>query len=424
MPPRLVLVRQHPTPVITTRTPGAEGIRYGFEGGRVGEGRRHVPPLHDRDGGRPHVGRRPASATGRAATASRGRGSRPSASRAASSRGRTRARRSGRRFPCGTRPRAAGTSSTSAYRSMPTDGTRFLLNHAGEIWRAVSRTTGPGGHRRPVRGRGRRDEAGPRLAPLGGPAGHRLVLPVAGGGRWRAFYGSARTETKPIGHWLVGPAEAAVARRPVAARARGQPGPDRGALHREPDRDRGAGRRVAWPSTTARRRTASAGRGREDGVRWGKGQGLVVQPKAGEWAKEMRTPLGLVPEGGDRFTLFYTGFEQPPDWTRILDDREEQRDLRGRVRGAEAGTLTGATPYRGNTHGGPPRGRYVTTTLCCSCPWLLTRPDRGPSVAVETPVGGDAPRRNRIAGWHPAAAGEPRVSPRGVEPCESPFEPS
>jgi hypothetical protein len=57
----------------------------------------------------------------------------------------------------------------------------------------------------------------------------------------------------------------------------------------------------------------------EDGIRWGKGQGLVLQPKAGEWAKEMRTPLGLVPEGGDRFTLFYTGFEQPPDWSRILD---------------------------------------------------------------------------------------------------------
>jgi hypothetical protein len=26
-----------------------------------------------------------------------------------------------------------------------------------------------------------------------------------------------------------------------------------------------------------------------------------------------------VPEGGNRFTLFYTGFEQAPDWTRILD---------------------------------------------------------------------------------------------------------
>src|SRR5438093_5500067 len=33
--PRLVLVRQHPTPVLTTRSPGADDIRYGFEGGRV-----------------------------------------------------------------------------------------------------------------------------------------------------------------------------------------------------------------------------------------------------------------------------------------------------------------------------------------------------------------------------------------------------
>jgi hypothetical protein len=56
-----------------------------------------------------------------------------------------------------------------------------------------------------------------------------------------------------------------------------------------------------------------------DGVRWGKGQGLVLQPQAGRWAKEMRTPLGLVPEGGNRFTLLYTGFEQAPDWARILD---------------------------------------------------------------------------------------------------------
>jgi len=34
-PLRLVLVAQHPSPVLTTRSPGAEGIRFGFEGGRV-----------------------------------------------------------------------------------------------------------------------------------------------------------------------------------------------------------------------------------------------------------------------------------------------------------------------------------------------------------------------------------------------------
>ena len=29
--PKLVLIEQHPAPVITTRTPGAKGNKYGFE---------------------------------------------------------------------------------------------------------------------------------------------------------------------------------------------------------------------------------------------------------------------------------------------------------------------------------------------------------------------------------------------------------
>jgi hypothetical protein len=57
-----------------------------------------------------------------------------------------------------------------------------------------------------------------------------------------------------------------------------------------------------------------------DGVRWGAGGRLAIQPKPGEWAKDVRTPLGLVPEGDGRFTLLYTGFEQTPDWPRMLDE--------------------------------------------------------------------------------------------------------
>lgn len=33
--PQLKLVKQYPNPVITVRSKGAEGIRWGFEGGRV-----------------------------------------------------------------------------------------------------------------------------------------------------------------------------------------------------------------------------------------------------------------------------------------------------------------------------------------------------------------------------------------------------
>jgi hypothetical protein len=55
-----------------------------------------------------------------------------------------------------------------------------------------------------------------------------------------------------------------------------------------------------------------------DGVTWEPGRALVVQPRAGVWAKDVRTPLGIVDEGDGRITIFYTGFEQQPDWTRML----------------------------------------------------------------------------------------------------------
>ena len=249
--------KQHPTPVITTRSPGAEGIRYGFEGGRVVKvgDTYHLfttemvaDPMwvKTRFG---HWTSRDRLAWTRVATV----------------------RESSGEFE-GKDPRAALWSPLPvwdpgerrwnlfyvAYRSMPTDGTRFLLNHAGEIWRAVSKTGGPEGIRGPFEDVGVVMQARSRLAPLG--RARRAPTPSSRGAwarRWRALYGSARTETKPIAHWLVGPAVALVARRAVAPGGRGQPGADREPLHREPDRDRGAGRGLL-----RRLRQRDAGRGR------------------------------------------------------------------------------------------------------------------------------------------------------------------
>ena len=51
----------------------------------------------------------------------------------------------------------------------------------------------------------------------------------------------------------------------------------------------------------------------------------MVQPTPGSWAKNVRTPLGLVDEGEGKDTVFYTGFEQPPDWTRLLAGKGARR---------------------------------------------------------------------------------------------------
>jgi hypothetical protein len=57
----------------------------------------------------------------------------------------------------------------------------------------------------------------------------------------------------------------------------------------------------------------------KDGVEWSAGQSVVIQPTKGKWAPEVRTPLGLVPEGDGTYTVFYTGFEQAADWAKLLD---------------------------------------------------------------------------------------------------------
>lgn len=315
--PRLVLVRQHETPVITTRTSGAEGIRYGFEGGRaVKVGGTYHLFTTEMTGDPMWVKTRFGYWTS---------GDRLSWRRVAT------VRESSGEFE-GRDPKAAlwsplpvfdpGEKRWSlfyvAYRAMPTDGTRFLLNHAGEIWRAVSKAPGPGGIRGPFEDVGIVLRPGPDSLSWEGLQGTDsfFAWPVAG--VWRAFYGSARTETKPISHWRVGPAEAPRLAGPWRREAQDNPSPIEPHFIENPivTEAPGGGWLVVYDAETP---DGVGWAYSADGVRWGRGQGLVLQPKPGEWAKEIRTPLGLVPEGGDRFTLFYTGFERAPDWSRILD---------------------------------------------------------------------------------------------------------
>ncbi len=314
--PRLVLVRQHPTPVITTRTPGAEGIRYGFEGGRTVKvhGTYHLfttEMVSDPMWVKTRLGHW------------------TSRDRVSWTRVLT-VRESSGEFE-GKDPRASLWSPLVvwdpadrrwnlfyvAYRSMPSDGTRFLLNHAGEIWRAVSRATGLEGIRGPFEDVGVVMRPGPDSLPWEGLQGTDSFFPWRAAGRWRAFYGSARTETKPIGHWLVGPAEAPSLAGPWRRAREGNPAPLEARFIENPIVTEVPGGWIAVYDSETPDGVGWAWSG--DGVRWSKGRALVLQPKAGEWAKDMRTPLGLVPEGGSRFTLFYTGFEERPDWPRILD---------------------------------------------------------------------------------------------------------
>ena len=316
--PCLVLVRQHPTPVITTRTPGAEGIRYGFEGGRAVKvgGTYHLfttemvgDPMwvKTRFG---HWTSRDRLAWTRVATVRESSGEFEGKDARASL---------WSPLPVWDPGDKRWNLFYVAYRSMPTDGTRFLLNHAGEIWRAVSKTKGREGIRGPFEDVGVVMRPGPDSLPWEGLQGTDSFFAWPVDRRWRALYGSARTETKPISHWLVGPAEAPSLAGPWRRVSEDNPAPIEPLFIENPivtELD-GGGFLAVYDSQTP---DGIGWAWSAEGVRWHKGQGLVLQPRAGEWSKDLRTPLGLVAEGDDRFTVFYTGFEQVPDWERLLTE--------------------------------------------------------------------------------------------------------
>jgi hypothetical protein len=142
-------------------------------------------------------------------------------------------------------------------------------------------------------------------------------FPYRVGSRWYALYGSAKTEKLPIEYWKVG-----VASAPDLA----------GPWKRIPELNPAAIEKVFIENPIV---TALPSGGylcvydnnvadaigyafSRDGIHWDPGKSLVIQPVRNHWSHDVRTPLGLVPEGGDRYTLFYTGFEQEPNWTGLM----------------------------------------------------------------------------------------------------------
>ena len=314
--PRLVLDTQHSTPVLTTRSPGAEDVRWGFEGGRVVKVSDTYHLFTSEMVDDPMWVK---MRLGHWTSPDRLTWSREGAVRESSG-----------EFE-GQDPRASLWSPLPiwdetedrwnlfhvAYHSAPGDGTEFRLNHEGRIVRLVSETPGSEGIRGPWKDRGVVMKPGPDSLPWEGLQGTDSFFAWPVGDGWRAFYGSARSEVMPIEHWLVGPAEAPSLGGPWRRVAEDNPSPIEERFIENP---------IVTPAPEGGWLVVydSEGEGTigwshsDDGIHFGPGQRLVIQPEPGVWAKDVRTAMGLVPEGNGRFTLFYTGFEQMPDWDRLL----------------------------------------------------------------------------------------------------------
>jgi hypothetical protein len=131
------------------------------------------------------------------------------------------------------------------------------------------------------------------------------------------MYGSAQSQRLPIEHWLVGLASAPSLAGPWRREPAHSPLAIEPTFIENPivTPAPGGGWFAVYDSNVA---DAIGVAWSADGIAWGRGKALVVQPQAKHWAVDVRTPLGLIDEGDGKYTVFYTGFEQEPDWTSLL----------------------------------------------------------------------------------------------------------
>jgi hypothetical protein len=208
-----------------------------------------------------------------------------------------------------------------AYRSAPNEAERFLLNHDGRIYRAVSAKKGQEGIGGPYKDVGIVMQPDAESQPWEGLQGVDSFFPYKVGNKWYAFYGSAKTEEKPIRLWTAGMASAPGIGGPWKRMPQGNPTNiedvffENAIVHPL----KTGGYMLVYDAASSE--DAIGYSYSADGVNWQKGKHLTIQSKKGEWSKDVRTPLGLVEEGNNRFTIFYTGFEEDPEWEKFLEGK-------------------------------------------------------------------------------------------------------
>ena len=304
----LVVTQQLDHAVLTTRTPGAEGNKYGFEGGSV----RKVHGVY-------HMFTSEMVGDPEWVKMKLGHWVSPDAIHWT---------RRGTVYESsgdytGTDPRAAlwapmpvfNTKQNRwelfyvAYRCAPDTPKQWLNNTDGQIWRAVSTIRGADGIDGPYQDVGVILKPGSDSDSWEGLQGTDSFFPYQVGNTWYGFYGSAHTEALPISSWDVGLAKAPSLAGPWTRVTALNPLKIEGKFIENPIVTRlQDGTYLAVYDTDvayAIGYTVST-----DGVHWSAGQHLIVQKDNGVWASDIRTPLGLVPEGKDSFTLLYTAFEK------------------------------------------------------------------------------------------------------------------
>ena len=306
----LEAVKRWESPVLTVRSDGAQGNKYGFEGGRVLKVKGTYHLFTSEMVGEPHwVKMRLAHWTSRDRTHWIRLGTLLESSGDYTGKDQRAALWSP--LPVFDPKEQRWNLFYVAYQAAPDTSQQWLTNNEGRIWRSVSTVQGEDGIDGPYRDVGVILQRGKDSDSWEGLQGTDSFFPYQVGDRWYAFYGSAHTETLPISLWQVGLATAPDISGPWTRSTAHNPLKIENRFIENPIVTKlSDGSFVAVYDTDAP--NAIGYTFSQDGIHWSWGQHLVVQQGSGIWATEVRTPLGLIPERGDKFTLFYTANEKIP----------------------------------------------------------------------------------------------------------------
>src|SRR6516164_2284158 len=199
----LQVVKRWEQPVLTIHSDGAQGNKYGFEGGRVLKIKGTYHLFTSEMVGDPHwVKMRLAEWT----STDRAHWKRVGTIAESSGDFTGKDRRAALWSPLPVYDPKGGRWNLFyvSYQAAPDTAERWLTNHEGRIWRAVSETPGEGGISGPYKDVGIILQRGTDSDGWEGLQGTDSFFPYLVGDRWYAFYGSAPTEKLPISLWQVG----------------------------------------------------------------------------------------------------------------------------------------------------------------------------------------------------------------------------